>query len=199
MPQSYFGKDALEEDYKAALRGFRHSISLNGAYTAVILILLGVLLDYFVYPQHQLAFAISRIVCVGFILLMVEFIKTSWGKLHTQELTCLWLLLPQIHLCWMIYYSDGSASIYYIALTLAIYGFGIVMAFGVAINIMFGVATYLIYMLACFLHPQGLGNDFVINSTFLMMSIIVSVFCSFFNEKPAQHCFYSRLKWRGKM
>ena len=65
MPQSYFGKDALEEDYKAALRGFRHSISLNGAYTAVILILLGVLLDYFVYPQHQLAFAISRIVCVA--------------------------------------------------------------------------------------------------------------------------------------
>jgi two-component system sensor histidine kinase PhcS len=48
---------------------------------------------------------------------------------------------------------------------------------------MFGVATYLIYMMACFLHPQGLGNDFVINSTFLMMSIIVSVFCSFFNEK----------------
>lgn len=183
MMKEYFSKNALYQDYNAALSEFRFEISLSGAYTAIGLILLGILLDYSFYPQELFRFTLARLACCVAIGLLILLIKTPWGKLRVQELTFVWLLMPQIMISWMIYITDGVASLYYMGLPLAIYGLGIVMAFGVLHNILFGIATYALYAIACKLNTASPEGSLIVNSLFLVMSIIISVFCAFYNER----------------
>lgn len=183
MIKEYFSKKALYQDYKAALSEFRYEISLSGAYTAIGLILLGVVIDYSFYPQELFRFTMARLLCCGLIACLMLLLKTSWGKSKVPELTFTWLLLPQVMISWMIYATDGVASLYYMGLPLAIYGLGIVMAFGVWQNVLFGVVSYAFYFTACTLNLTRLDGNFLVNSLFLAMSIIISVFCAFYNER----------------
>ena len=183
MIKEYFSKEALYQGYKAALSEFRYEISLSGAYTAIGLILLGVLIDYSFYPQELFRFITARLFCCGLIAGFIMLLKTPWGKSKVPELTFIWLLLPQMMISWMIYSTDGVASLYYMGLPLAIYGLGIVMAFGVWQNVIFGVVSYAFYFTACTLNLTRLDGNFLVNSLFLAMSIIISVFCAFYNER----------------
>ncbi len=173
----------LYQDYKAALIEFRHDISLSGAYTAIALILLGIGIDYSLYPEELYNFTVVRLVSSALIACFIVLLKTPWGARNIRELTFLWLLIPQVMISWMIYTTDGVSSLYYIGLSLAIYGLGIVMAFGVWQNILFGLTSYLFYAVACKLNVTGLNGSFIVNSLYLIMSIVISVFCAFYNER----------------
>ncbi|HBD36243.1 MAG TPA: two-component sensor histidine kinase, partial [Cupriavidus sp.] len=52
----------LYAGYQSELADFRLAFSRGGAYTAIVLVLLGVGLDYGQYPQWQVPFAAARIV-----------------------------------------------------------------------------------------------------------------------------------------
>ncbi len=169
--------------YKTALADDQYQSSEGGAYTAIVLILFGVVLDYILYPQLLTLFVVGRFICVVLIFSVVGLLRTRWGKNRGQQLAFTWLLFPQMHICWMIYMADGENSIYYIALTLAIYGSGIVMTFGILKSVILGVATYSLYFLACVLHSGGIGSVFGTNSIFLIMSVAIAAYCSYFNER----------------
>ena len=176
---------ALYNSYTDALSEVRYTISRSGAYTCCSLVLLGIGLDYYLYPHELLRFTLARILCCGFILSFVAILDTKWGKPKVQWLTPAWLLFPQIMISWMIYVTDGAFSIYYVGLTFAIYALGIVMAFGVWQNVIFGILTFLLYVAACIFHPDWIGmrSDFIAHSLFLVMSIAISMFFSFYNER----------------
>lgn len=175
----------LYAGYEAVLREFRLEFSRAGAYTCVVLVLLGIGLDYSLYPQMQALFAAVRVVVsilvFGFILMM----RTAWGKDRIQWLTFIWLLLPQIMIAWMIGVTEGATSIFYAGLTLAIYASGIVLSFGLWQNLVFGGFSYFFYVVACSYHPSSfeLRGAFVVNSLFLLMSATVSAVFTFFNER----------------
>lgn len=139
----------MPDGYEAALRDFRLEFSQGGALTAVALVLFGIGLDHALYPQHELKFAVVRGVVVTLILGVVMAIKTMWGKHRIQWLTCIWLLLPQVMIAWMIATTEGVQSMYYVGLSLAIYASGIVLAFGLWQNLVFGAISCLLYALAC--------------------------------------------------
>lgn len=183
MDKEHSLKQDLYQGYKAALGEFRYEISLSGAYTAIGLILLGVGIDYSFYPQELFRFTMARFLCSSLIVCFIVLLKTPWGKSRVRELTFFWLSLPQIMISWMIYVTDGAASLYYMGLPLAIYGLGIVMAFGVWQNVLFGMVSYFLYVLACTLNLGGMDSSFLVNSLFLAMSITISVFCAFYNER----------------
>ena len=175
----------LNAGYETTLREFRFEFSRGGAYTCIALILLGVGLDYSLYPHMQLLFAEVRvgisILIYGIILVM----ETKWGKDKIQWLTFAWLLLPQIMITWMIGETEGAASLYHAGLNLSIYASGIVLAFGLWQNIVFGGLSILLYVAACAFHPESfvLHGAFVVNSLLLLMSATVSAVYTYFNER----------------
>jgi two-component system sensor histidine kinase PhcS len=175
----------MPDGYEAALRDFRLEFSLGGALTAIALVLFGVGLDHALYPQHEIRFALVRLVVIALIFGVVLMIKTTWGRQRIQWLTCVWLLLPQVMIAWMIATTQGVHSMYYVGLSLAIYASGIVLAFGLWQNLVFGTISYLLYALGCMLHPDGIDSSslFVVHSLFLMMSAAVSAVFTFFNER----------------
>ncbi len=175
----------LQAGYEIAFREYRFIFSRGGAYTGIALILLGAILDYGIYPDKQLEFAAARLACSILVFVIILVMATEWGKERIQPLTFLWLLLPQIMICWMIAVTDGAKSIFYSGLNLAIFASGIALPFGLKVNVSLGVLSYLLYVIACSFHPESFGfhGDFVVNSFLLVFSAIASAVCTFYNER----------------
>ena len=134
----------LHAGYTAVLRDFRLEFSRGGAYTGIVLILLGMGLDSALYPDKQSAFTSARIVVSVLIFCVVLAMRTRWAQDRIQGLTFVWLILPQIMIAWMIAVTEGATSIYYVGMTLAIYSSGIVLAFGLWQNMVFGAISCLL-------------------------------------------------------
>jgi len=174
----------LHTDYETTLREFRFEFSRGGAYTCIALILLGVGLDYAMYPHMQMLFASVRVVVSILIYGIIRAMETEWGKDKIQWLTFVWLLLPQIMITWMIGTTEGASSIYYAGLNFAMYASGIVLTFGLWQNIVFGVLSIVLYVVACSFHPSSfyLHGAFVVNTLFLVMAAVLSAVYTYFNE-----------------
>ena len=175
----------LQAGYSAVLRDFRLEFSRGGAYTGIVLILLGMGLDSALYPDMQSAFTSARILVSVLIFCVVLGMRTQWAQDRIQGLTFVWLILPQIMIAWMIAVTEGAASIYYVGMTLAIYSSGIVLAFGLWQNMVFGAMSCLLYVAACAWHAGGLDLQaaFVVNCLFLIMSASISAVFTYFNER----------------
>lgn len=175
----------FRKGYEAAFQEYRFAFSRGGAYTAIILVLLGVTLDYGLYPHEQLQFAIARIVCSSMIFIIIIMMKTEWGKQKIQWLTFAWLLLPQLMIAWMVAETEGATSIYYVGLNIAVFASAIALPFSFWQNIILGGLTYFLYVVACAFHPDSfvLRGAFIVNSFFLLFTAIASAVCTFYNER----------------
>jgi len=85
----------LHAGYTAVLRDFRLEFSRGGAYTGIVLILLGMGLDSALYPDKQSAFTSARILVSVLIFCVVLAMRTRWAQDRIQGLTFVWLILPQ--------------------------------------------------------------------------------------------------------
>ncbi|ANJ73598.1 GHKL domain-containing protein [Ralstonia insidiosa] len=172
------------QGYQQELSDLRLSFSRAGAITGIVLVLLGVGLDYGLYPQHQVLFGAVRGVVSLLILLIMFCMPTRWGKPHVPALTLLWLSLPQIMIAWMIWYTDGAESLYYAGLNLAIFAVGIVMPVGFIQTVAFGAFTYVIWIIACVMHAGGIHSidTFIVYALLLFFSVISSSVFTYFNE-----------------
>lgn len=175
----------LHTGYQAELADFRMAFSRGGAYTAIVLVLLGVGLDYAQYPQLQASFAVARLLVsllIGGIAIMLG---SGLGRRFTPWLTLSWLLLPQALISWMIWQTDGVWSPYYMGLNLAIFASGIALPFGLWQNLVFGVLSCCLYLLACLLPPHGAVpfGTMTVNVLLLLFAAAASAVYTFFNER----------------
>lgn len=175
----------LHTGYQTELADFRITFSRGGAYTAIVLVLLGVGLDYAQYPQLLVPFAAARVVVSLLIGGIVMLLGSSAGRNLSPWLTLSWLLLPQIMISWMIWQTDGVLSPYYMGLNLAIFASGIALPFGLWQNLVFGVLSCVLYLLACLLHSQGdmVGGTLTVNVLLLLFAAAASAVYTFFNER----------------
>jgi two-component system, sensor histidine kinase PhcS len=171
--------------YEAEIREFRVAFSRSCAYVGIVLILLGIGLDYGLYPHMQLLFAFSRVVISVLIFGIILLLKTRWGEQRAHWLTFIWLLLPQIMITCMISVTEGGVSLYSVGLHLAIYASGIALSFSLGQNLALGGCTFLLYVAACSAYPDSfeLRGPFLVNSLFLAFAITISAVCAFFNER----------------
>ena len=171
--------------YDATLRQYRLAFSRGGAYTAIVLVLLGVALDYSLYPREQIRFAAVRLLFAGLIFGVVCVMGSEGGKRRVPALTLVWLMLPQVMIAWMIAVTEGAGSIYYAGLNLAVFASGVALPFSLWHNIGVGALTYLCYFLGCYLRPFSFEwhGAFAVNSLFLMFTAIASAVCAFYNEQ----------------
>ena len=177
--------------YHQELSEFRLTYSKAGAIVSILLVLLGVGLDHTLYPEAFNVLAPARLLVAGLTLALLGVLHTRHGIRWVRPLTLLWLALPQVMIAWMIWATDGTASIYFVGLHLALYATGIILPITFLENLGFGLFTYAVYALACYLHPQGLQdfNQFAGVSLFILFSATVSSFCTYFNERGRLNMF----------
>ncbi|MDB5930059.1 MAG: his Kinase domain protein [Polaromonas sp.] len=181
--------------YHLEMSDFRLAYSRAGALVSVVLVMFGLGLDYSIHPAHFGEFAAARVLTSALTLAVLWLLRRSFlDHKYVPALTLLWLALPQIMISWMIWRSDGVESIYFVGLHLALYATGIILPIGLLDGVGFGLFTYLAYFIACYFHPQGLENinRFTGVSLFILFSVSISVFCTYFNERGRLNVF--RLK-----
>jgi two-component system, sensor histidine kinase PhcS len=175
----------LQTGYQTELADFRVNFSRGGAYTAIVLVLLGVGLDYAQYPHWLTSFSAARLLVSLLIGGIVMLLYTALGRRFAPWLTLSWLLLPQIMISWMIWQTDGVLSPYYMGLNLAIFASGIALPFGLWQNLVFGVLSCLLYLLACLLPPHEVvpAGTTTVNVLLLLFAAAASAVYTFFNER----------------
>ncbi|WP_322102413.1 sensor histidine kinase [Paraburkholderia sp. J41] len=175
----------LQSGYQTELADFRVTFSRGGAYTAIVLVLAGVGLDYAQYPQLLTPFAAARLLVSVLIGVIVVMLGRASGRRHAPWLTLTWLLLPQVMISWMIWKTDGVLSPYYMGLNLAIFASGIALPFGLWQNLVFGVLSCFFYLLACALHVGGIASvgTMTVNLLLLLFAAAASAVYTFFNER----------------
>ncbi|WP_144113174.1 sensor histidine kinase [Paraburkholderia sp. BCC1886] len=175
----------LQTGYQTELADFRVNFSRGGAYTAIVLVLLGVGLDFAQYPQYEVAFAFARVLVSLLIGGIVLLLGTPFGRRFAPWLTLSWLLLPQVMISWMIWRTDGVLSPYYMGLNLAIFASGIALPFGLWQNLIFGLLSCFLYLIACMLHPVGIlpSGTMTVNLLLLLFAAGASAVYTFFNER----------------
>jgi two-component system sensor histidine kinase PhcS len=173
------------------LSQFRLLYSKAGSIVSAVLVLFGAGLDYSLYPAQFHLLMSARILTTGLTLLIFWTLHTPYGLKWVRPLTLLWLALPQIMIAWMIWVTDGTQSLYFVGLNLALYATGIILPIGFYEGVGFGLFTCLLYFLACYWNTDGLQDisRFIGAFLFILFSATVSAFCTFFNERGRTNLF----------
>ena len=177
--------------YHQELGQFRLAYSKAGAVVSIVLILMGLGLDYTLYPSQFWTLAPVRVGTAVLSVVILMMLRSARGLAWVRPLTLIWLALPQLMIAWMIWVTDGAESIYFVGLHLALYATGIILPIAFFESLAFGLFTYLAYFLACVFHAEGLQdtNRFVGISLFILFSATISAFCTYFNERGRLNLF----------
>ncbi len=177
--------------YNQALHDLRVAHSKTGCLFSITLVLLGVGLDYAMYPGHLQAFLAARVLVAALTMLILLFILSPRGQPHVRSLTFLWLALPQIMIAWMIGATDGAASIYFVGLQLAFFGGSMIVPVNHLENLAYGFFTCVVYTLACVWHPGGIADmgQFMTNLLFLSFASIIAAGAAYFIEAGRMRMF----------
>jgi two-component system, sensor histidine kinase PhcS len=171
--------------YQQELNAFRLAYSKAGALVCATLILAGLGLDYTLHSQYFEKLVPVRLLATAIVLAVyLVLLRTSFAQQWVTSLTSLWLAVPQVMISWMIWATDGTNSIYFVGLHLALFATGILLSISLLQNVTYGAFTYALYFLACYFHPDGLTDidKFIGHSIFLIFSAVISSVCNYFNE-----------------
>jgi two-component system sensor histidine kinase PhcS len=151
----------------------------------MVLVLAGMGLDRAFYPEHAAEFGTLRVLVSAFVGVVLLSYLSAWGKQKLRLLTYLWLAIVQASICWMIYRSQGEASIYFVGLTFALSGVGFFLPLSLAESVAFGVFTLVLYAVACFMHSDGLDQPGVWagNTTFILFYAVIGAVISIYSDK----------------
>ncbi len=168
----------------SAVEDVRIAFSKTGCITSAILVLLGTALDHAIYPDRADEFLAVRIAVAAATMVILWLTQGDFGRRNIRWLTSAWLCLPQLMIAWMIFTTDGSASIYFVGLHLALYAVGMIVPISYLEGLGFGLFTCVAYFLACIWHAGGIANygQFYAHLTFTAFSVAISVGCTYFNE-----------------
>ena len=177
--------------YHQELSEFRLAFSKAGAIVSLVLVLGGLGLDYTLYKESFGVLAPARFFVVGLTVVILMVLNSPRGLRWVRPLTLLWLALPQMMIAWMIWMMDGTNSIYFVGLHLALYATGIILPITFFESLAFGLFTYILYALACYFHPNGIIelDRFAGISLFILFSATISSFCTYFNEQSRYNMF----------
>ena len=144
--------------YERQLSAFRLAYSKAGSITSIGLVLAGVGLDYFSYPEWLTEFFLLRLLVACLTLGILMLLYTRVGAQQVRVLTMTWLVLPQVMIAWMIWLTSGVDSIYFVGLHLAMYAVGIILPITLFEGIGFGVLTLFQTREQC-VFPRPCGPD----------------------------------------
>jgi signal transduction histidine kinase len=165
------GLQAKYEQYNRKVRIRNASIA---SLLVIILMPVGSLLDWFVYPRLLLPFFTLRIACSVATAAAWLMLKSRYQKLLYPFLIRAWYLLPSFSISLMIAFSEGASSPYYAGLNLVILAVCAVMQTSVWESLFSIVSIFAMYLAACLFHGE-LGSTFAIvnNIYFLTLSALI--------------------------
>jgi two-component system sensor histidine kinase PhcS len=149
-----------------------------GCYLVMTLMPVGVILDYFVYPNEIGLFLKLRLACMLLAGGVWLILRMPWKLKFYRPLSLSIALLPSFFICWMIYATEGVDSPYYAGLNLILLSVTLVVRWSVDLSIIASLSVFVMYLAACFFHGP-MTNDqpgtLVNNLYFLSLTTIIVI------------------------
>lgn len=182
---------ANSAEIRRAFADYDRQVIINnikvGCLLGAVLMPLGVLLDYCVYGQdHGILrlFLGLRLLCSVFIIVFWAIVVTPLGHKHPRKLGVTLAMFPTFFMSLMIYFQDGSRSLYYAGLNLVLLTVGFVLYWTFVESMVAVVLVFLMYLGACLLSPHPIDPTYLGNNLyFIILTGIVVVTGSFFHSK----------------
>ena len=162
-----------------------HEQSWIGAGLMLILIPVGISLDYFVYADVWIQFIGYRLAADFVVLATIFLHATTFGRSRPDILVAMWLGVAIVMICLMIYVTIGSQSTYYAGLALALLAVGILLPLRFDQALAICVSTLTLYAAACIgpgsppIHTADLFN----NLYFLLLAGVICLTAVHFNAR----------------
>jgi signal transduction histidine kinase len=164
----------LQAQYEQYNRQVRIRNAKIASLLVIILMPIGSLLDWFVYPQLLIPFFALRIACSVATAATWLILKSRYQNLLYPFLIRACYLLPSLAISLMIASSEGATSPYYAGLNLLILGVCAVMQTSIWESLFSIVSIFSMYLAACLLHGDlGSVSAIVNNIYFLTLSALI--------------------------
>lgn len=130
-----------------------------GCWLVMVLMPVGLTLDFFVYPKLVGFFLELRVICSVLALLAWGLLQTRAGQEHPLWLGLVVAMLPVFFISWMIWASGNPASPYYAGLNLILISVAFVLRWDVLLSVTAVLLTIAMYLGAC-LGAAGSSIDY---------------------------------------
>lgn len=184
MPdQSPIRPDVQQAFVEYDRRVIQNNVKL-GCLIGVVLMPVGVLLDYYTYPDSVGFFLQLRLLCSLLIGAFWFVVCTPFGRAHPRGLGVLLAMFPSFFITLMIYAKDGASSPYYAGLNLVLLVIGFVLYWTLSESLVAVSLVMLMYLGACLLsgHPIII-KDLVGNLYFLVLTGVIVVTGSYAHSR----------------
>jgi signal transduction histidine kinase len=177
--------ERVQAAYREADRDLRIRTSIIGGVLLLVLVLFGVSLDYFVYPELFHELLLARIAIDAGVAPMFALFFTDFGRRNIRPLSMACALFVNLGVCWMVVLSEGAASPYYAGLNLVILGVGVLLPWTFGETVLFCLLTIGMYTAACLLHGVSAPDRSLLfnNLYFLALTAIVSSTSNWFSAR----------------
>lgn len=139
-----------------AFRAYEQQVALSnikvGCILGMVLMPLGVLLDYVVYRPMVWEFLALRLISSALIGVFLCLVMTRFGQVHYRLLGLILLLIPTSFIALMIARTEGAASPYYAGLNLVLLVVAFVLRWTFRESLVAVVLLLSLYLAACVAH-----------------------------------------------
>ncbi len=175
---------APSNDLKQAFFEYNRDVRIANSKIACMLVIVlmpvGVTLDYFVYPEQTGFFLVLRLICSALAGGLWALLGTPFGYRHFRVLGMGWFVLPSFFISLMIFFSEGASSPYYAGLNLVLIAVSWVAQIDFVESLIAVGLTLLMYTLACLGHGGGSGSEYFNSFYFIILTGIIVVTGSYF-------------------
>jgi signal transduction histidine kinase len=148
-----------------------------GCWLIVFLMPVGVILDYFVYPERLWFFLQLRLACSMLGLLGWGLYHTWLGRRHAQTMGLILAMLPAFFISWMIYDVQDPDSPYYAGLSLVLMSMALVLRWEVRLGAIASILVLVMYLAAAFGHGTVKNAGALFNNLyFLLLTGVIVLF-----------------------
>ncbi|MFH1283750.1 MAG: ATP-binding protein [bacterium] len=183
----------LEHEYKRYFDSLRISRAKLAILFAIILVPLGIVFDYFIYPQFIMEIFKIRILCSCLITILYVSLFFNIGKKHNVFVTILSAVVIGSSIILMTVITEGYKSPYYAGLILIMIAYAVVLPWNVKETFIASFLLYSMYIIITVLTSKISDfGIFVNNNYFLLFTVIMVLVSSYFNTKLREQEFFSR-------
>jgi signal transduction histidine kinase len=169
-------KKQIQAEVLQTYANYERQITLKhlevGCYLVMLLMPLGIVLDYFVYPGKIWYFFALRLAASCLALGIWGLLRTPFSQKLHQFLSLMIALIPAFFICWMIAATEGTRSPYYAGLNLVLVCVALIMRWTVGLSAVASLSTLAMYLAACIAHGplEGDQGHLVTNLYFLVLT-----------------------------
>lgn len=156
-----------------------------GCIVSILIVTLGIPLDYIVYPEYFAEFTALRIGEILFLSVLFFVTALSSMRPHLFKITAVFTGSVIATVCVIIYVTEGAVSPYYAGINLVLIGIGFIMGFSYKEALFYSLSAILSYLFVSVLVgiPDDSWRIVVINGYFIFLTGVIAVIAAYFSYR----------------